>query len=115
MTPTAVAYLYLFVAIVAEIIATTALKATEGFTRVAPSIVVVLGYGVAFVCLSFTLRTLPVGIAYAVWSGVGMVLISALGWLIYKQSLDAPALFGIALIVAGVLVINLYSKTIGPG
>jgi small multidrug resistance pump len=114
MSPTQTAYLYLFIAIVAEIIATTALKATEGFTRMAPSLAVICGYGVAFVCLSFTLRTLPVGVAYAIWSGVGMVLISALGWLIYRQALDVAALAGIVLIIAGVLVINLFSKTIGP-
>lgn len=103
------AYFTLAVAIVAEVIATSALKASEGFSRLAPSLVVVLGYGVAFYCLSLTLRSIPVGIAYAVWSGVGIVLISAVGWLVYGQKLDAAAICGLALIIAGVLVVNVFS------
>ena len=94
-------------AIVAEVIATSALKASDGFSRIGPSIIVVLGYGAAFVLLGQALRTIPVGIAYAIWSGVGIVLISAVGWLIFGQRLGATALLGMALIVAGVLILNL--------
>lgn len=102
-------WLYLGVAILAEVVGTTALKATEGFTKLGPAVVVVLAYGTAFVFLSLTLRTIPVGIAYAIWSGLGVVLISILGWVVYKQSLDAPAVIGIGLIMAGVIVLNLFS------
>ena len=103
-------YLYLLAAIVAEVIATSALKASEGFSKLVPSLVVVAGYAVAFYLLSLTLRSIPVGIAYAVWSGLGVVLIALVGWLVFGQRLDAPALAGMALIVAGVLVMNLFSK-----
>jgi small multidrug resistance pump len=106
-------YAYLLVAIVSEVIATSALKASEGFTRLWPSVLVVIGYGVAFFCLSLTLRTIPVGIVYAVWSGIGIVLIALVGWFLYRQALDLPAILGIALIMAGVLVINLFSSTVG--
>jgi small multidrug resistance pump len=106
-------YAYLFAAIVCEVIATSALKAAEGFTRLWPSVVVVAGYGLAFYCLSLTLRTIPVGIAYALWSGIGIVLIALVGRIVYRQSLDAPALIGMALILAGILVINLFSRTAG--
>lgn len=106
-------YLYLFIAIVSEVVATSALKASEGFTRLWPSVIVVAGYGLAFFCLSLTLRAMPVGIAYALWSGIGIVLIAAVGWIAFRQSLDLPALFGIGLILAGVLVINLFSRTVG--
>ena len=87
-------WMYLAVAIVAEVIATSALKASDGFSRLAPSLVVVAGYGVAFVCLSLTLRTIPVGIAYAIWSGVGIVLIALVGHFAFSQVLDAAALVG---------------------
>jgi len=106
-------YLYLAIAIVAEVIATSALKASDGLSRLWPSLVVVAGYGVAFFCLSLTLRTIPVGIAYAIWSGVGIVLIAGAGWVLYRQVLDLPAIIGLALIIAGVLVVNLFSKTVG--
>lgn len=106
-------YLWLSIAIVAEVIATSALKASESFTRLWPSLVVVVGYAVAFLCLSLTLRTIPVGIAYAIWSGVGIVLVAAIGWVFYRQVLDLPAIIGLALIIAGVLVVNLFSKTVG--
>ena len=106
-------YLYLFIAIVSEVVATSALKASEGFTRLWPSVIVVAGYGLAFFCLSLTLRAMPVGIAYALWSGIGIVLIAAVGWIAFRQTLDLPALFGIALILTGVLVINLFSRTVG--
>ena len=105
-------YVYLAMAIAFEVIATSALQASNGFTRPWPTIVTVVGYGIAFYCLSLTLRTIPVGIAYAIWSGVGIVLITAVGWVLYRQSLDMPALIGIALIIAGVLVINLFSRTV---
>lgn len=104
-------YVTLFLAIVAEIAGTTALKSANGFTNPIPSAIVVIGYGVAFYFLSLTLRTMPVGIAYAVWSGVGIVLISAIGWVFFNQKLDLPGIFGLSLIVAGVLVVNLWSKT----
>ena len=103
--------LYLLAAIVAEVIATSALKASEGFTRLGPTAMVVVGYGVAFWLLSLTLRTIPVGLAYATWSGLGIVLIAIVGWLAFGQKLDAWAVLGMSLIVAGVLIMNLLSKT----
>lgn len=106
-------WIFLAIAIVAEVIATSALKASNGFSRPWPSVIVVAGYSVAFYCLSLTLRTIPVGIAYAVWSGVGVLLIAFLGWLLFGQRIDAAGLAGMALIVAGVLVINLLSETAG--
>ena len=106
-----IAYLYLGIAIVAEVIATTALRASTGFTVLLPSVVSIVGYAVAFYFLSLTLKTMPVGVAYAIWSGVGIVLISLAGWLIYRQLLDLPAIVGMGLIMAGVIVINLFSKT----
>ncbi len=105
-------WLYLGVAIVSEVVATSALKAAEGFTRPLPSLVVAVGYGIAFYCLSVVLRTLPVGVTYAIWSGVGVALVALVGWLVYGQSLDLAAILGLALIVAGVLVLNLFSKTV---
>ena len=102
-------YLYLAIAIVCEVIGTSALKATEGFTRLVPSVVVVVGYGVSFYFLSLALKVIPVGLAYAIWSGVGVALITLIGWLVFKQRLDAPAIAGIALIVAGVIVIRFFS------
>ena len=111
MTATSTAYLFLGIAIVAEVGATTALKASDGFTRLAPSALVVAGYAVSFYFLSLTLRELPTGIAYAIWSGVGIVLISLLSWLVFRQRLDLPALLGMGLIMAGVIVINVFSKS----
>lgn len=104
-------YLFLGVAIVAEVVATSALKASEGFSQLLPSILVVVGYGVAFYFLSLTLRTFPVGLAYAIWSGAGIVLVSAAGWVFYGQKLDFWGVAGMALIVAGVLIVNLLSKS----
>jgi len=104
-------WLFLAIAIVSETIATSALKASDGFTRLLPSVAVVAGYGIAFYFLSLTLRTIPVGVAYAVWSGVGIMLISLVGWVVYGQKLDAAALAGMALIVAGVIVMNVFSKS----
>lgn len=105
-------WLFLAIAIVSEVIATSALKASQGFTRLGPAALVVAGYGVAFYFLALTLRTIPVGIAYAVWSGAGIVLISTIGWLWFGQKLDLPAILGIGLIVAGVAVLNLFSKSV---
>lgn len=105
-------WVFLAIAIVAEVIATSALKAAEGFTRPLPSLIVVIGYGVAFYFLSLTLRTIPVGVAYAVWSGVGIFLISIIGWLLFGQVLDAAAIVGLVLIVAGVVVLNVFSKSV---
>src|SRR5690348_8517803 len=105
------AWLPLALAIVAEVIGTSALKASAGFSRLWPSLVVVAGYGTAFYFLSLALRQIPVGIAYAVWSGVGTVLITLIGVLAFRQKIDAAGMLGIALIVAGVLVLNLWSKS----
>jgi len=105
-------WLILGIAIVSEVIATSALKASDGFTRLLPSVIVVVGYGIAFYCLALVLRTLPVGIVYAIWSGVGVALIALVGWLLYGQTLDLPAVVGIGLIVAGVAVLNVCSKTV---
>lgn len=104
-------YWYLSLAIVAEVIATSALKASEGFSNLGPSIVVIVGYTIAFYLLSLILRTIPVGIAYAIWSGVGIALITIVGAVIYKQVPDTPAVIGIVLIIAGAVVINVFSKT----
>lgn len=102
---------FLGIAIVAEVVATSALKASEGFSRWLPSLVVVVGYAIAFYFLSLTLRTMPVGVAYAIWSGLGIVLITAVGWIVFGQRLDLPALAGMGLIIAGVLVMNLFSRS----
>ena len=104
-------YLYLAIAIVAEVIATTALKAVDGFSKPLPLTLVVIGYGIAFWMLSLVMKSIPVGVTYAIWSGLGIVLISAVGWLLHGQKLDLAALLGMGLIVAGVLVIQLFSKT----
>lgn len=105
-------YLYLSLAIGFEVAATTALQASDGFTRPLQTTAALIGYAIAFYCLSLTLRTMPVGIAYAIWSAVGIVLIAAIGWAFYRQALDLPAIVGIALIIAGVLIVNLFSKTV---
>ena len=104
------AWMILGLAIVAEVIGTTALKASENFTRLVPSLIVVVGYGVAFYCLSLVLKSVPVGIAYAVWSGLGIVLITAVAWLLYGQRIDLAGLVGMGLIIAGVVVLNVFSK-----
>ena len=106
-------WLYLAIAIVAEVIATSALKASHEFTRLIPTIVVVTGYLTAFYFLTLSLRVIPVGIAYAIWAGLGIVLIAIISWLVYGQKLDLPALLGMGLIISGVLVINLFSNTGG--
>lgn len=106
-------WLLLGVAIVSEVIATSALKASEGFSRFWPSLLVVIGYGIAFYCLALTLKVIPMGVVYAIWSGIGIVLITLLGWFLFNQKLDLPALLGIGLIAAGVVVMNVFSKTLG--
>jgi small multidrug resistance pump len=103
-------YVLLAIAIVAEVIATSALRASEGFTRLVPALVVLLGYGISFYCLSLTLKSLPVGIVYAIWSGVGIVLITLVAIVMYRQIPDLAAIAGLSLIVAGVVVLNLFSK-----
>lgn len=105
-------FVYLAIAILAEVIGTSALKASNGFTVWLPSTVVVVAYGVSFYFLSLALRAIPVGVAYAIWSGVGIVLISAIGWVFFRQRLDAAAIVGIGLIMAGVAVIHLFSATV---
>ena len=105
-------WIYLAIAIISEVIATSFLKSAEGFTRFWPSLMVVVGYLLAFYLLSLTLKTIPVGVAYAIWSGVGIVLIALSGWLFLGQSLDTPAVIGLTLIVAGVIVINVFSRTV---
>lgn len=104
-------WVYLFIAITGEVVGTSALKASEGFTRPAPSVVTIVGFAIAFYFLSLTLRTMPIGIAYAIWSGVGIVLISLIGFVLFGQKLDAPGLIGVALILAGVVVINFLSSS----
>ncbi|AXK38814.1 DMT family transporter [Crenobacter cavernae] len=103
-------YLSLAVAIVAEVIATSALKASDGFTRPLPSLIVATGYGLAFWMLSLVLKTVPVGVAYALWSGLGIVLVSLVAMAVYGQKPDLAAIAGIALIIAGVVVLQLFSK-----
>ncbi|MBC2717203.1 MAG: multidrug efflux SMR transporter [Desulfobacteraceae bacterium] len=105
-------YLYLAIAIVAEVAATSALKASVEFTKLLPSLIVVVGYGVAFYFMTLVLRTIPIGITYAVWAGLGIVLVAIVGALLYKQMPDIPALIGMGLIVAGVVVIHVFSKTV---
>lgn len=105
-------WLFLSIAIVAEVIATTALKSSEGFSRFVPSVIVVVGYLIAFYFLSLTLKTIPVGVAYAVWSGVGLMLIALVSWWLYGQKLDLATVAGMSMILAGIMVINLFS-TVG--
>ena len=104
---------YLALAIAAEVVATSALKTAAGFTRPLPSLLVLLGYGIAFYCLSLSLKVVPVGVAYAIWSGVGTALIAVIGWLLFGQTLDLAALIGLALIVAGVAVLQIFSRSLG--
>lgn len=105
-------WLFLGVAIVSEVIATSALKASEGFSHFWSSLLVVIGYGIAFYCLALTLKVIPMGVVYAIWSGIGIVLITLVGWFMFNQKLDLPALMGISLIAAGVVVMNVFSKTL---
>ena len=105
-------WIFLFIAIIGEIIGTSALKYSNGCTKLFPTLITVGGYSVAFYFLSLTLKYIPVGIAYAIWSGVGIVLISVIGLVLFKQQLDIPAITGIVLILAGVIVINIFSKSV---
>jgi small multidrug resistance pump len=104
-------WILLLIAIVCETAATSALKSSEGFTRPWPSLFVVAGYAAAFYFLSLTLRVIPVGVAYAIWSAVGIALVTLVGWVVFKQKLDAPALLGMALIVSGVVLMTVFSKS----
>ena len=104
-------YLFLAIAIIAEVIATSALKASQGFSVLMPSIITILGYAVALFFLSLTLKTIPVGIAYAIWSGAGIVLISTIGWIFFKQHLDLAAIIRLGLMLAGIIVINVFSNS----
>ncbi|MBA6413330.1 multidrug efflux SMR transporter [Parahaliea sp. F7430] len=106
-------YLYLVIAIIAEVVATSALKASEEFSKLIPSLIVVIGYGIAFYFMTLVLRVIPIGVTYAIWSGLGIVLVAIVSYFLYQQSLDMPAIIGMALIVAGVIVINVFSKTLG--
>ena len=105
-------WLLLSVSIVSEVIATTALKSSDGFTKLLPSLIVIIGYGAAFYFLSLTLKSLPIGIVYAIWSGVGIVLMAVTGYVRFKQSLDIPAVIGLGFIIVGVVIINIYSKSL---
>lgn len=104
-------WLFLFIAIIAEVIATSFLKASAGFTRLVPSLIVISGYALAFYFLALTLKTLPVAIAYALWSGVGILLITLIGWFFLEQKLNLPTLLGIGFIIFGVVIINLFGKS----
>ncbi len=106
------AWIYLCIAIIAEVIATTALKQTEGFTKLVPSFLVVSGYGIAFYLLSKIVQLLPLAITYAIWSGAGIALVGIVGWIWLGQKLDPAAILGISLIILGVIVINVFSSTI---
>lgn len=108
-------YVYLCIAVAFEVIGTAALQASQQFTKPLPLVLTAVGYIAAFYFLSLTLKTMPVGIAYAIWSGLGVILISLIGWIWFRQTLDAPALIGIGLIIAGVATINLFSKTASHG
>ena len=104
-------WFYLAIAIASEVVATSALKAAEGFTRLVPSVLVVVGYSLAFYFLSLVLNTIPLGVTYAIWSGAGIALVTVIGWTVYHQVLDLAGIIGIGLIVAGVVVLSLFSKT----
>lgn len=106
-------YINLCIAIIAEVIGTTTLKTSEQFTRIIPSIIVIVCYGTSFYFLSLVLKTIPLGVAYAIWSGVGIILIAILGIIYFKQIPDIPAVIGMLLIIAGVVTINLFSQTVG--
>jgi small multidrug resistance pump len=110
-SPVPLHYVYLFFAVVAETIGTTALQASQQFTRLWPSVTVIVAYGIGFYLLSLTLRYMPVGVMYAMWSGLGIVFIALIGWLVFSQRLDVPAVIGMAMIVGGIVIIQLFSST----
>jgi small multidrug resistance pump len=105
-------YLFLAIAIIAEVAATSALKASDEFTEIIPTMIVIVGYGAAFYFMALVLRVLPIGITYAIWSGLGIVLVTVVGFLFYKQALNIPTIIGIGLIISGVVVINIFSTAI---
>ena len=105
-------YIYLFVAVLLEVIGTTALKSTENFTKLIPTFVMIISYGIAFYFLCLVMKFLPVGVTYAIWSGLGIVLISVISAFYYKEWLDLPAIIGLIFIIVGICIIQLYSKTI---
>lgn len=106
-------WILLSLAIVSEVIGTSALKLSDGFTKLMPSLVVLVGYGLAFYLLSLTLKQIPIGVAYAIWAGAGIALITLIGWIVFKQTLDLAAVLGIALIISGVVVLQVFSKVGG--
>ncbi len=106
-------YVFLALAIISEVIGTTFMKQSEGFTRIGPSLITTVAYAIAFYCLSQTLKTIPTGVAYAIWSGAGIILIAAAAAVFQDQKLDAPAIAGMGLIICGVIVMNVFSKTTG--
>lgn len=103
-------WLYLFTAIIGEVVATASLKASDGFSKLIPSIITIIGYGITFYFLSLALKELPISIVYAIWAGLGIVLLSLIGVFIFKQNLDIPGIIGISLILVGAVIINLFSK-----
>jgi small multidrug resistance pump len=105
-------YIYLALAIFAEVTATSALKASSEFTKLIPSIIVVVGYVISFYFMTLVLRSIPIGITYAIWSGLGIVLVSVVGFIVYKEALDIPGMIGMGLIITGVAVIHIFSKSI---
>ncbi len=104
-------FIFLILAVIAETIGTTSLQASQQFTKLWPSLLVVMSYAISFYLLALTLKYMPVGVMYAMWSGLGIVLIAIIGWLVFGQKLDLPAILGMVLILGGILVINLFSKT----
>ena len=104
-------YIFLILAVAAETIGTTALQASQQFTKLWPSVLVIVAYAISFYLLSLTLKYMPVGIMYAMWSGLGIVLIAIIGWIVFRQTLDLPAILGMGLILSGIVVIQLFSKT----
>ena len=106
------AYIYLTIAVICEVVATSSLKATQEFTRLIPTLVVITGYLAAFYFLTLSLKTLTIGVAYAIWSGLGIVLIAIFGYIIYREMLDIPAIIGIVLILTGIVVINVCAGTV---
>lgn len=105
------AFLYLLIAILAEVIATSAMKASDGFSQLLPSGITILGYAFAIYFLSLTMKSIPIGITYALWSGAGIILVSLVGFFYYKQHLDVAAVIGLAFMIAGIMIINLFSKS----
>lgn len=104
-------YLYLLVAVIAEVIATSALNASKGFTQVVPTVITCMGYLIAIYFLSLTMKSIPMGITYALWSGAGIVFISTIGWVVFKQHLDAAAMIGLSFILFGIVIINVFSQS----